>query len=160
MRQRNGCATKCRDGGSACQKISAAAMPITPTTPTPKRQPKKSASTPVINRPPMPPTALPLIYSPMPRPIDSTCISSLRYVIATAGRPLKVSPSKVRTTSSAVQSGITAVTSTSTADDSSDTTITDLRPHASDSAPANNIANASTPVVSDNDSAAPASLTP
>ena len=66
----------------------------------------------------------------------------------------------MRTSNSAVQSGITAVTSTSTADDSSDTAITDLRPHASDSAPANSIANASTPVVSDNDSAAPASLTP
>ena len=66
----------------------------------------------------------------------------------------------MRTTSSAVQSGIIAVTSTSTAELSSEATISDLRPHASDSAPANSIANASTPVVSDNDSAAPASLTP
>ena len=78
VRQRNGCATKCRDGGSARQKTSAASTPIAPTTATPMRQPKKSASTPVINRPPMPPTALPLMYRPMPRPIDSTCISSPR----------------------------------------------------------------------------------
>ena len=78
VRQRNGCGVKCRDAGSIRQNTSAATRPITATTATPTRQPKKSASTPVISRPPMPPTALPLMYRPMPRPIDSTCISSLR----------------------------------------------------------------------------------
>ena len=58
------------------------------------------------------------------------------------------------------QVGISAVNSTSNVDDNSDATITDLRPQASDSAPAISIANASTPVVSDSDSALVAALTP
>ena len=80
--------------------------------------------------------------------------------MATAGKPLSVRPSKVRTTSSVVQSGINAEASTSSADASVDTTMTDLRPHASESAPTNNMPNASTNVVSDSDKALTASLTP
>jgi hypothetical protein len=66
----------------------------------------------------------------------------------------------VRIASNAYQFGINAVSSTSTAEESSDATITDLRPQASDTPPANSMANASTPVVNDSDSALTAALTP
>ena len=133
--------------------------PITPIAANPTRQPKKSVSTPVIKRPPNPPAALPPMYKPIPSPMDSGCTSSLRYVMATEGSPPKVRPSNVRSNRKVCQVGATAVSSTSTVDDSSDTLITAFRPQAFDTGPANNMANASTAHGSDSDKALVAALT-
>ncbi|KAG9567892.1 hypothetical protein KCV01_g19981, partial [Aureobasidium melanogenum] len=58
------------------------------------------------------------------------------------------------------QFGAIAVARTSNEEPSSDASITGLRPHMSDKAPANSIATASTPVVTDNDNELPAASTP
>jgi hypothetical protein len=96
----------------------------------------------------------------MPRPMESACTSSLRYVIATAGSPLSVRPSTVRSASKAGQLGAAAMSKVSSAEQSIDAAMIPLRPRASETAPANSSATPITPVGSESESALPASLTP
>ena len=91
--------------------------------------------------------------------VDSSTLAGANGFVEAWWNNTQSSPSQAAILS-AFQSGISAVTSTSTAEASSEATMIDLRPHASDKPPANSIANASTPVVNDSDIAAPASLTP
>src|ERR1700754_993689 len=83
--------------------------------------------------------------------MDSPCTSSLRYVIATAGKPASVTPSNARRRRNDDQFGAMTVSSTSTEEPSNDASMLGLRPTATEIAPANSIATAMTPVVSDND---------
>src|SRR5699024_10559214 len=126
----------------------------------PPRQASQSALMPASRRPDMPPMALPLIYRPMPRPIDCGCIFSLSQVIATAGRPLRAKPSNARSSSDQGQSDTNVDSNTSTDEDNNDQVITRLRPQLSDNAPANSIDTASSAVVTDSESALTAALTP
>ena len=80
--------------------------------------------------------------------------------MATAGSPLNAMPSIARTSSSACQPGTSAQITVSMAAAKSDTTITDFRPHASESAPAIRTEAASRPVVSESERLLSAALTP
>ena len=75
-------------------------------------------------------------------------------------QPLNVSPSNVRSTNRPRQVGAIAASSINAADASSDSDMIALRPHASDTAPANSTATAITPLGSESESALPAALTP
>src|SRR5579864_1835735 len=80
--------------------------------------------------------------------------------MATAGSPLKAMPSSARTSNSARQPGTNEQTSVSAAAAKSDTTITDFRPHASESAPAIRTDAARKAVVSESERLLVAALTP
>ncbi|MNE62299.1 hypothetical protein D3C80_1575690 [compost metagenome] len=126
---------KFRDSGSTFQNTTAAIRARLPITSSAVCQLTKSISTPVIRRPLMPPMALPPIYRPMARPMCCGWISSLRYVIATAARPLSDSPSSARLSSTPCQLGISALTRVHRAAQNRANTITGLRPMRSEMGP-------------------------
>ena len=69
-------ATKRRDGGASRRNASAITTPAKPTPPSAQRQSATSAIRLAISRPPMPPSALPAMYSPIAAPTVAASTSS------------------------------------------------------------------------------------
>jgi hypothetical protein len=79
--------------------------------------------------------------------------------MATAGRPLRVTPISMRARSRLVQFGAAADKRVRSAEANSEATMTGLRPQTSDKEPATSIATARRPVESDRDRLLTAALT-
>jgi hypothetical protein len=82
----------------------------------------------------------------MAKPTEEGCISSLKYAIATPGKPLNAMPSKVRIPRNDAQPGASGDSAVSAAEANIDAAITGLRPQASDTDPASKIATATAAV--------------
>ncbi|MNR09273.1 hypothetical protein D3C85_1254690 [compost metagenome] len=79
----------------------------------------------------MPPSALPAIYSPSALPSELASTSSLRYAIATAGKPASTMPKAARDQTSAPKPCVSVAANVSSAPTSRAATISGLRPRRS-----------------------------
>src|SRR5215212_2125343 len=119
-----------------------------------------SVSTPAAIRPTMPPTVVPLTYSPIASPKLPGWNSSPTYAIAMEGNPASATPCSARRANKTEKLGLKEISSANMAEQNSDKVIMVFRLRDSESVAATSMNTARVPVASDSDRLDTADVTP